>query len=248
MREMKLRISIPWVLAGCLALAAGLHAQQQPSDSAGQSAPEKPATQDKTDKGQKPAQAAPQSNANAFPEDTSKVPVMPDGHPGPAPDVAAPEPAPRADLPAQDRDPARSPDNAEPATTASGSESSSVVPGLDNAMPQPDNDTKAKKQAPEYHETADDDINVGKYYLERKDWRAALSRFQSAMVLAPENAEVYWGLAESEHHLGNFAAARANYLKVMEYDPDSRHYKDAEKALKEPEIAKAQNSASGPSQ
>ncbi|MGB6686877.1 MAG: tetratricopeptide repeat protein, partial [Terracidiphilus sp.] len=152
-----------------------------------------------------------------------------------------------------DRDPARSPDDAAPnATSGSGgessSESSSDVPGIDSMIPKPDEDRKAKKEAPEYQETAADDINVGKYYLERKDWKAALSRFQSAMVLAPENAEVYWGLAESERHLGDFARARASYLKVMEYDPDSRHYKEAEKALKEPEIANAQRPAKAPAQ
>jgi len=60
---------------------------------------------------------------------------------------------------------------------------------------------------------------VGKYYLDSKNWRAALSRFQSALVLSPEEPEVYWGLAEANRHLGNYAEAKANYLKVIEYDP-----------------------------
>jgi tetratricopeptide (TPR) repeat protein len=51
--------------------------------------------------------------------------------------------------------------------------------------------------------------------------------FQSALVLDPYNPDVYWGLAECERHLGDFADARANYKKVMEYDPGSRHAKDA---------------------
>ena len=59
------------------------------------------------------------------------------------------------------------------------------------------------------------------------------------MVLDPENPDVYWGLAEAERHLGQFAEAKANYLKVMEYDPDSRHSKDAKKILKEPEMTNA---------
>jgi len=253
-------ICISLVLAGCLAAAPELRAQQQPADSAGQSAQGSSAAQDKqaaqnkaADKEQKPAQAPPQSNANPFPEDTSNIPVLPGADSSAAPDAAAPDAAGRASLPARDRDPARSPDDAAPDAAGesgreSSSESSSAVPGIDSMMPKPDEDTKAKKEAPEYRETAGDDIEVGKYYLERKDWRAALSRFQSAMVLAPENAEVYWGLAESERRLGDFAAARTNYLKVMEYDPDSRHYKDAEKALKEPEIANAQRSAKAPAQ
>ena len=64
------------------------------------------------------------------------------------------------------------------------------------------------------------------------------------MVLAPENPEVYWGLAESQQHMGDFANARANYEKVIEYDPDSKHAKEAKKALKEPEFANANAPAS----
>ena len=59
------------------------------------------------------------------------------------------------------------------------------------------------------------------------------------MVLAPDEPEVYWGLAEANRHLGNFAEAKANYQKVIDYDPDSKHAKDAKKALKEPELANA---------
>ncbi len=87
---------------------------------------------------------------------------------------------------------------------------------------------------PEHHETAAEDENVGNYYLDNKDWKGALSRFQSALVLDPDNPDVYWGLAECQRHLGDFADARANYLKVMEYDPGSRHAKDARKALRIP--------------
>ena len=78
-----------------------------------------------------------------------------------------------------------------------------------------------------------------RYYLDNKDWKAALSRFQSALVLDPDNPDVYWGLAEAERHLGNFADARANYQKVMDYDPGSRHAKEARKALQDPDFANA---------
>ena len=50
------------------------------------------------------------------------------------------------------------------------------------------------------------------------------------------NASAIWG---------DFADARANYLKVTEYDPDSRHAKDARKALKDPEIANAKPESAG---
>jgi Tfp pilus assembly protein PilF len=94
-------------------------------------------------------------------------------------------------------------------------------------------------EPPEHKETAQEDESVGSYYLGQKNWRAALSRFQSALVLDPENPDVYWGLAESQRHLGETASAKANYMKVMEYDPDSRHAKEAKKLLKDPEMANA---------
>ena len=122
--------------------------------------------------------------------------------------------------------------------------------GMDSLLPGPGDDQAGKKkggaidEAPK--ETAKQDISVGKYYLDQKNWRAAQSRFQSALVLSPEDPDVYWGLAESARHLGNFADAKANYQKVMEYDPGSKHAKEAEKALKEPEIENAKAAAPGP--
>lgn len=154
----------------------------------------------------------------------------------------------RLALPLTDFDPVRSPDDA--ATESESAQelesSSSSRAGLDKLVPGPDDDDqsqgKHKKQAakpPEHVETSAEDIEVGKYYLQTKNWKAALSRFESAMVLAPDEPDVYWGLAESERNLGHFAEARGYYQKVAEYDPDSKHGKEAIKDLKEPEIANA---------
>ena len=48
--------------------------------------------------------------------------------------------------------------------------------------------------------------------------------------------------------MGDYANARANYEKVIEYDPDSKHAKDAKKALKEPELANAKSAPVGQAQ
>jgi tetratricopeptide (TPR) repeat protein len=154
-------------------------------------------------------------------------------------------------LPGAESDPVRSPDD--PAAAADSvrmAESSSSLSGLDKLLPAPDDEQADKKRKlkvkePTYRESAAKDIEVGGYYLERKDWKAALSRFESALVLDPENPEVYWGLAEAERHLGQFADARAHYLKALDYDPDGPHGKQARKALKDPEVASGQNAAHG---
>jgi tetratricopeptide (TPR) repeat protein len=157
----------------------------------------------------------------------------------------------RVALPNDDLDPVRSPDDPAP-DTGSGQEqdSSSSLTGLDKLLPKPDDDRpdgrrKLRVKEPTHQESAATDIDVGKYYLQTRNWRAAQSRFESALVLDPENPEVYWGLAESERHLGNFAQARAHYLKLLDYDPEGPHGKEARKALTDPQVANAKSAAPG---
>lgn len=186
----------------------------------------------------------PVDSANPFPEDTNNVPVMP-GANAPAaanvPSSAAPAAAPGADA-----DPVRSPDDPRPDADTSAEGFSSSASGLDRVMPPPDTDINAQRNKkgrgappPEHQETAAEDEKVGNYYLDEKNWRAALSRFESALVLDPENPDVYWGMAEAQRHLGKFAEAKASYEKLVEYDPDSKHGKEAKKILKSPELANA---------
>lgn len=207
----------------CAALALPLvHAQnqQQPKQT-------KPAEKPKA-----PAES------NPFPDDTNNVPVMPNANamaPAPAPE-AAPAPA----LPGDEDDPVRSPDDPIPDTGSSGGSSSSNSSELQKLLQPPADEGNGKgagKPAPEHTETAKENENVANFYLSDHNWRGALSRFESALVLDPENPDVYWGLAECQRHLGQFAAAKANYVKVMDYDPGSKHAKDAKKILQQPEMA-----------
>lgn len=186
----------------------------------------------------------PPAEANPFPEDTNNVPVMSNGT-APAADVPANNAS--ATLPGSDVDPVRSPDDPQADANTDTQSFSSSAAGLDNLMPPPDTDTDSRRgkkgrgaaPAPEHQETAAEDERVGGYYLDSKAWKAALSRFQSAMVLDPENPEVYWGLGEAQRHLGKMAEAKAAYEKLVEYDPDSKHGKEAKKILKSPELASA---------
>jgi hypothetical protein len=242
---MKRGFLVVLVAAGCVMAAARLSAQAQPQQSPPGDASQKPA-----------APPAKPAESNPFPGDTTNVPVMPSRD-----TPALPEGANngaenlRVPLPAADLDPVRSPDDAAADDdSAQPMDSSSSSAGLDKILPGPDDDSqpqggKRRKLAvpgPEHKETPSEDIQVGEYYLDTRNWKAALSRFESAMVLAPDEPEVYWGLAESERHLGNFADARTYYQKVALYDPDSKHGKEAMKALKEPEIANAKAAAPAP--
>jgi tetratricopeptide (TPR) repeat protein len=213
----------------------------------GAQAPSSPASSSSSPNSTAPAANSPKpkspQGANPFPEDINTVPVLPSANSPatPAPDAA--DYGPTVPLPGADNDPVHSPDDLAPSTEESGSSSSSE--GMDNLLkPPPDEEQGGKHRklaAPEqtHQEIAKEDESVGSYYLDQKNWKAALSRFESALVLDPENPDVYWGLAEAQRHTGDYFNAKANYLKVTEYDPDSKHGKEAKKLLKEPEVANA---------
>jgi hypothetical protein len=230
---MKLGIAIA-VLLGCeLVAVQGLRAQAPPAQS-------KPSdTQKPSSNSQK---SAPQ--ANPFPEDTTSVPLMPNGSSTAAPNPPADEHV-SSTLPGRDADPVRSPDDPQSDSSSSDAEGfSSSTTGLDRVLPPPDTDADRRKKGkgqppPDHQESAAEDESVGAYYVNIKNWKGALSRYESAVVLDPENPEVYWGLGEAQRHLGKFAEARASYEKLVEYDPDSKHAKEAKKILKDPELANA---------
>jgi tetratricopeptide (TPR) repeat protein len=193
---------------------------------------------------QPPKPANEQNNQNPFPEDISNIPVIPSQN-TPSAIYGEGGDAGRISMPASESDPVLSPEDAAAAAEGGEQSSSSSTAGMRDLL-SPVNDEKQSRRRhdrnedePKFHETAANDESVGKYYLDNQNWKAALSRFESAMVLDPENPDVYWGLAESERNLGQFAEARANYLKVMEYDPGGHLSKEAKKALKNPEIANA---------
>lgn len=231
--------AVPWVFA-----QSPDNGTSGPTSSSGQNKPAAANSQNNAP-AEQPSRVSTQTNSNPFPEDTSSVPVVPT--------LNAPELPPGADdesgnvrspVPSEDVDPVRSPEDTAAAAESNEKNSSSSLAGLGNLLPGPDDSTQTRKHGrkdqeiePEHQETAKEDESVGSYYLDNKDWKGALSRFQSALVLDPYNPDVYWGLAECERHMSDFADARANYIKVVEYDPGSHHAKEARKALEDPEIA-----------
>jgi hypothetical protein len=242
---MKRFFGIALVFACFWAMEPQICAQAANGSGSGQSQPA--AGSQNSPAAQTPARTQQQTNQNPFPEDTSDVPVMPT-HVSPGTIPGDSGEAGRIPMPASDADPVRSPEDEDEGDAAENLQqsSSSSQAGMRDLLPPSDDDVqpgkhnrKGQKVVPEHHETAAEDESVGAYYLDNKDWRAALSRFQSALVLDPDNPDVYWGLAEADRHMGNFADARANYQKVMEYDPDSKHAKEARKALADPAFANA---------
>ena len=233
------KLGLGILLLGCL--CGTLRAQQQSTTPAADTPPKSAA------------------DANPFPEDTKDIPLMPN-HPLAAPGAgdAGDSPAnssPSSDAPSgseaatlpplrDEADPVTSPDEE---LTPAAEGSSSSLSAMDKYMPRDDEEEgkhgkKRKlevKREPTHQEAASKDIEVGAYYIETKNWKAALSRFESAVIIDPENPDVYWGLAVAQQHLGKFAEAKSNYKILLDFDPDGPHGREARKAMKDPAIASA---------
>jgi tetratricopeptide (TPR) repeat protein len=83
---------------------------------------------------------------------------------------------------------------------------------------------KKSKQAAE-------DIEVGYFYMNKKNYRAAESRLQEAVELKPEAAAGWVGLAQAQQKLHKDEAARQSYETYLKLNPDSAGADQAKKAL-----------------
>jgi tetratricopeptide (TPR) repeat protein len=207
-------------------------APQTPAAQSGQSATPKPSPKSTSD--------------NPFPGEDTNVPIIP--APGSSGSDAAGNPAgnptgepgriPRRDAD-PDGDPVRSPDgmgNYAPADTFSSSRSGLThLPAEDDSGAPLGKSAKTKTR----EQLIKEDVDVGSFYLEKKDWKGAEARFQSAFTLDSENPDAVWGMAEAERHLQLYKESAEHYKLFLTYDPDSKHGREARKALEEVEAAKA---------
>jgi tetratricopeptide (TPR) repeat protein len=136
-----------------------------------------------------------------------------------------------------DGDPVRSPDGLAHTVNDDGFSSSrnglNQMPVEDDSDARPGKSTKNKTR----EQVIKENLDVGGFYIDRKNWKAAQSRFASAFSLDAENPDALWGLAEAERHLQLYKEAAAHYKLLLSYDPDGPHHREARKALEEVEAA-----------
>ena len=75
------------------------------------------------------------------------------------------------------------------------------------------------------------DVEVGEYYLKLKNYRAALERFNHALVYKPDDAEATYGLAVTQEKLNLLDLAKQSYLRYLEILPNGPKAKESEDAL-----------------
>lgn len=138
-------------------------------------------------------------------------------------------------------------DQASPSTEQQG-ESSSKDSQIDLSgasrpnLPTPSGDDADEKVfRPWDPHRAAKDVEVGEYYLKLKNYRAALERFNDALLYKPNDAEATFDLAVTQEKLDLFAKARQNYSKYLEIVPAGPRAKESQDALKrlEPHVGAA---------
>lgn len=72
-------------------------------------------------------------------------------------------------------------------------------------------------------------IKVGNFYWNKKDYRAALSRYQDATRYNPSSAEAFFKVGETEAKLKHMDAAKVAFQKVIQLAPDSKLAQEARK-------------------
>ena len=130
--------------------------------------------------------------------------------------------------------------------TSSSEESSSksikvdLSPPKDDAKNHPDSesshdDEAATSDVQEFHpwdpHKAAKDIEVGDFYLKRKNYRAAEERYRDALLWKPNDAIATYRLGETTEHQGKLDEAREHYEGYLKILPEGPLAQEAHKAL-----------------
>jgi Flp pilus assembly protein TadD len=76
------------------------------------------------------------------------------------------------------------------------------------------------------------DIEVGEYYLKQKNYRAALDRFNEALLYKPNDADATFHLAQTQEKLELYTLAYQNYHSYATLFKEGPFIKDAQDAMK----------------
>jgi tetratricopeptide (TPR) repeat protein len=77
------------------------------------------------------------------------------------------------------------------------------------------------------------DDKVGNFYLQTGDYKGAYDRFKEATLVAPEDGNAVFGLAQAAQGLHRTQEAATNYTIYLDAFPNGKKTKDARKALSE---------------
>lgn len=120
------------------------------------------------------------------------------------------------------------------------------TPGFSSSATLHDEGSGAAEHLPSPKRAAEDK-SVAHFYWNRGDYEGSYLRFKDAVVYAPQDAEMWFGLAESERMLGRYVSARTHYEQYLQLSPHGAKAGAAAKYLHNlPEKDKSQPQGPGP--
>jgi tetratricopeptide (TPR) repeat protein len=87
------------------------------------------------------------------------------------------------------------------------------------------------------------DVEVGDYYFKKKNYKAAIARYQDALIYKPNDAIAQFRLAESLDKAGKSEEAVQHYQEYLKILPHGPYAEDAQKALTKLNAEQAKPSA-----
>jgi tetratricopeptide (TPR) repeat protein len=88
------------------------------------------------------------------------------------------------------------------------------------------------------------DVEVGDFYFKRKNYRAAIARYQDALLWKDNDAEANFRLAQAFEKMDNSAQAAAHYQTYLKILPHGPYAGEAQKALEKLKQKDAANTTS----
>jgi tetratricopeptide (TPR) repeat protein len=101
----------------------------------------------------------------------------------------------------------------------------------DEANPPEEDESVAPKKYVLNPLESERNIKVGDYYWSKRNYRAALGRYQDATRYNPSSPEAFFKVGEAEQKLKHKDAAKIAFRKVIDLAPDSKLARDAKHKL-----------------
>jgi len=139
--------------------------------------------------------------------------------------------------PASDPVPRSDPDEQSAPPVAEGESSSKqtqidISPPRDDASKHPESDVSDVTEMHTWNpHKAEKDIEVGEFYMKRKNYRAAEDRFREALTFKPGDANATYRLAEVLDAQANYGEAAKEYQEYLKIPSSGKFTSDAKKAL-----------------
>jgi tetratricopeptide (TPR) repeat protein len=154
--------------------------------------------------------------------------------------------------PRSDQGPANNEDLT-PGESSSKNNEVDISPPKDDAKTHPDSGSAVAdavgEDIQEFHpwdpHRAAKDVEVGDFYLKRKNYRAAEDRYREALLYKPNDAIATYRLAETLEKKGELDEARTHYEGYLKILPEGPLAQDAHKALERLQKKEAKDRPAG---